>query len=96
MLAHPTAQIENWPIERLVEYPRNQARTIRPWDRMCASIRKFGFKTPASFEATARWWTDTGSKLRANRASRSANARRSSTAAAKRMARDHDSLGKAP
>ena len=39
-------QIENWPIERLVEYPRNPRKNDKAVDRMCASIREFGFKIP--------------------------------------------------
>ena len=39
-------RIENWPIERLVEYPRNPRKNDAAVDRMCASIREFGFKTP--------------------------------------------------
>jgi ParB-like chromosome segregation protein Spo0J len=39
-------QIEMWPIERLVEYPRNPRKNDAAVDRMCASIREFGFKMP--------------------------------------------------
>src|SRR6202795_3920131 len=39
-------QIELWPIERLVEYPRNPRKNDAAVDRMCASIREFGFKIP--------------------------------------------------
>ena len=42
----PAQQIENWPIERLVEYPRNPRKNDKAVDRMCASIREFGFKVP--------------------------------------------------
>jgi ParB-like chromosome segregation protein Spo0J len=42
----PAQQIENWPIERLVEYPRNPRKNDKAVDRMCASIREFGFKIP--------------------------------------------------
>src|SRR5438046_10618812 len=38
--------IEMWPIERLVEYPRNPRKNDAAVDRMCASIREFGFKIP--------------------------------------------------
>src|SRR5437660_8614171 len=38
--------IELWPIERLVEYPRNPRKNDRAVDRMCSSIREFGFKIP--------------------------------------------------
>jgi ParB-like chromosome segregation protein Spo0J len=47
MLTHPTTQnIELWPIERLVEYPRNPRKNDAAVDRMCGSIREFGFKIP--------------------------------------------------
>ena len=41
-----TQQVELWPIERLVEYSRNPRKNDRVVDRMCASIREFGFKIP--------------------------------------------------
>ena len=44
---YPTAQpIEYWEIARLVEYPRNPRKNDAAVDRMCASIREFGFKIP--------------------------------------------------
>src|ERR1700692_4604584 len=47
MLTHPTTQhIELWSIERLVEYPRNPRKNDGAVDRMCSSIREFGFKIP--------------------------------------------------
>src|SRR5258706_12731958 len=48
MLAPHAAQqlIEYWPIERLREYPRNPRKNDAAVDRMCASIREFGFKIP--------------------------------------------------
>ncbi len=47
MLSRPTAQqIENWPIERLVEYARNPRKNDKAVDRMCSSIREFGFNIP--------------------------------------------------
>src|SRR5580704_17902865 len=47
MLTHPAAQsVELWPIERLVEYSRNPRKNNKALDRMCASIREFGFKSP--------------------------------------------------
>src|ERR1700733_13399113 len=47
MISPSTAQsIEYWPIERLVEYPRNPRRNDGAVDRMCGSIREFGFKIP--------------------------------------------------
>jgi hypothetical protein len=45
MLTHSATQnIELWAIERLVEYPRNLRKNDAAVDRMCASIREFGFK----------------------------------------------------
>jgi len=41
-----THSIENWPIGRLVEYPRNPRKNDKAVDRMCESIRVFGFKIP--------------------------------------------------
>src|SRR5438445_1204393 len=41
-----TQQVELWPIERLVEYSRNPRKNDRVVDRMCSSIREFGFKIP--------------------------------------------------
>jgi DNA modification methylase len=38
--------VEQWPIERLVEYPRNPRKNDAAIDHMCASIREFGFKIP--------------------------------------------------
>jgi ParB-like chromosome segregation protein Spo0J len=42
----PTQHIELWAIERLIEYPRNPRKNDAAVDRMCASIREFGFKIP--------------------------------------------------
>jgi hypothetical protein len=39
-------QIQLWPIDRLVPYPRNPRKNDAAVDRMCASIREFGFKCP--------------------------------------------------
>jgi DNA modification methylase len=47
MLTRPATQsVELWPIERLVEYPRNPRKNDAAVDRMCGSIREFGFKIP--------------------------------------------------
>src|SRR5258708_7233114 len=47
MLTEPAlARIEYWAIERLVEYARNPRKNDAVVDRMCASIREFGFKIP--------------------------------------------------
>ena len=39
-------QIQTWPIDRLVFYARNPRKNNAAVDRMCASIREFGFKIP--------------------------------------------------
>ena len=39
-------RIEFWPIEKLVFYARNPRNNDGAVDRMCASIREFGFKVP--------------------------------------------------
>jgi ParB-like nuclease domain len=35
-----------WPIQRIVEYQRNPRKNAGLVDRMCGSIREFGFKIP--------------------------------------------------
>ena len=45
--AHPNrARIEYWPIDRLIPYARNPRRNDSAVERMCSSIREFGFKIP--------------------------------------------------
>lgn len=44
--APPTVEIQNWPIDRLIPYARNPRKNDDVVDRMCASIREFGFKIP--------------------------------------------------
>jgi hypothetical protein len=39
-------QIEIWPIDRLIFYARNACNNDAAVDRMCSSIREFGFKIP--------------------------------------------------
>src|SRR5579862_2058228 len=39
-------QIEIWPIDRFVLYTRNPRKNDAAVDRMCASIKEFGFKIP--------------------------------------------------
>jgi len=39
-------KIEVWPTEKLVLYARNPRKNDAAVDRMCASIREFGFKIP--------------------------------------------------
>jgi hypothetical protein len=47
MPPHPaTPSIEQWAIEKLVFYVRNPRKNDSAVDRMCASIREFGFKIP--------------------------------------------------
>ena len=46
MISSSATSIELWPIERLVEYPRNPCKNDSAVDRMCGSIREFGFKIP--------------------------------------------------
>jgi len=41
-----TINIETWPIARLAPYVRNPRKNDHAVDRMCASIREFGFKIP--------------------------------------------------
>lgn len=38
--------IQTWPIDRLVFYARNPRKNDSAVDRMCSSIREFGFKIP--------------------------------------------------
>ncbi len=46
MTAPAVAKIEIWPIDKLVPYPRNPRKNDAAVDRMCGSIREFGFKIP--------------------------------------------------
>jgi ParB-like nuclease domain len=39
-------EIQTWPIDRLVLYARNPRKNDAVVDRMCSSIREFGFKIP--------------------------------------------------
>src|ERR1035438_3087794 len=41
-----TLLIQDWPIGRLVFYARNPRKNDAAVDRMCSSIREFGFKVP--------------------------------------------------
>src|SRR5690348_5646785 len=38
--------VQVWPIDRLVFYARNPRKNDAAVDRMCSSIREFGFKVP--------------------------------------------------
>jgi hypothetical protein len=42
----PQLEIQIWPIERLIFYVRNPRKNEAVVDRMCSSIREFGFKVP--------------------------------------------------
>jgi hypothetical protein len=42
----PSTEVKTWPIDRPVFYARNPRRNDVAVDRMCASIREFGFKIP--------------------------------------------------
>ena len=47
-------EIQIWPIDKLVFYARNPCRNDAAADRMCSSIREFGFKYPCWREAMAK------------------------------------------
>jgi ParB-like chromosome segregation protein Spo0J len=46
MTATAPIEIQIWPIERLVLYARNPRKNDAVVDRMCSSIREFGFRIP--------------------------------------------------
>ena len=47
MVSEGVAQsIQIWPIDKLVFYARNPRKNDSAVDRMCGSIREFGFKIP--------------------------------------------------
>jgi hypothetical protein len=41
-----STEIQIWPIDKLVLYARNPRKNDAAVDRMCGSIREFGFKIP--------------------------------------------------
>lgn len=41
-----TIRMETWPIDRFIPYARNPRKNNHAVDRMCASLREFGFKIP--------------------------------------------------
>src|SRR5947199_3606098 len=45
-VAPQPAEIQTWHIERLIFYARNPRKNDAAVDRMCSSIREFGFKIP--------------------------------------------------
>src|ERR1039458_8107097 len=42
----PAVEIQMWPIDKFVFYVRNPRKNDAAVDRMCSSIREFGFKVP--------------------------------------------------
>jgi hypothetical protein len=42
----PSTEVQSWPIDKLVFYLRNPRKNDAAVDRMCSSIREFGFKIP--------------------------------------------------
>jgi ParB-like chromosome segregation protein Spo0J len=47
MITSPAAtQVQTWPIDKLIFYARNPRKNDSAVDRMCGSIREFGFKIP--------------------------------------------------
>src|SRR6195256_5190275 len=46
IISQPQMEIQTWPIDRLVFYARNPRKNDSAVDRMCESIREFGFKVP--------------------------------------------------
>ena len=56
-----STEIQVWPIDKLVFYARNPRKNDAAVDRMCGSIREFGFKIPERFrEDLLRTRTRTG------------------------------------
>ena len=45
-LAAQAGQVQVWPIDRLIFYALNPRKNDSAVDRMCSSIREFGFKIP--------------------------------------------------
>ncbi|MEP7354205.1 MAG: DNA methyltransferase [Acidobacteriota bacterium] len=43
---HDVAHVEMWRLDRLIPYERNPRKNDKAVDRMCESIREFGFKIP--------------------------------------------------
>src|SRR5215475_2799377 len=46
MIAQPQTEIQTWHIARLVFYAQNPRKNDAAVERMCGSIREFGFKIP--------------------------------------------------
>src|SRR3954453_3422664 len=53
MITSPAApEVQTWPIDKLVFYARNPRKNDSAVDRMCGSIREFGFKIPVLARST--------------------------------------------
>jgi hypothetical protein len=50
-------KIQIWPIDKFVLYARNPRKNDAAVDRMCASIREFGFKIPCLVATSRSSWT---------------------------------------
>src|ERR1035438_3332171 len=48
------AEIQIWHIDRLIPYARNPRKNDAVVDRMCSSIREFGFKVPVLARSDGR------------------------------------------
>src|SRR5215831_14585506 len=46
MISQQSLQIQVWQIDRLIFYARNPRKNDAVVDRMCASLREYGFKCP--------------------------------------------------
>src|SRR5436853_4590047 len=46
MVAQPQQEIQTWNVDKLIFYARNPRKNDAAVDRMCSSIREFGFKVP--------------------------------------------------
>ena len=65
MICQPMAQrIEYWPIDKLVFYARNPRKNDSAVDRMCSSIREFGFKIPSCLTLNSTRHADIASPAR--------------------------------
>jgi hypothetical protein len=48
-------EVQTWPIDKLVFYARNPRKNDSAVDRMCGSIREFGFKIPVLARSNGEW-----------------------------------------
>ena len=58
-IASHSLQIQMWPIDKLVFYSRNPRKNDTVVDRMCSSIREFGFKIPVLARSDGEVWMAT-------------------------------------